>query len=470
MDENAEASVRSGDARLRVVMNGTPTQMQPSVAAEASSGEAFEPATVARRSRFISYRSYLLVLLILIHAIVLTERFALSISLQSIKRDMGLSDTLLGLMSGLAFTVFYAAMGIPIGLWADRGSRVKVVSVTMFIWGVMVALCGAVGNFVQLLLVRVGVAIGEAGGLTPSYSLISEHFGRAERPRALGLFALGAPISLLISFLAAGWLNQTYGWRTMFVVIASPGVVLAILAAATLRDPRSSKSQTSAQPLRNDTAPSVLDVVAYLGRNRTFRRMVLATSLNFFFLYALFQWQPTFFGRSFGMTSLQIGTAFGLIGSISGLLGTSLGGAIATRYAANNEAWQLRGAAVTVSITMLLCFGIYLSHVKELSFALLAGVLFGQTMINGPLSSTVQTLVPPRMRAVAMATMFFFANLIGMGLGPLIVGALSDALHPYAGAESLRYALMIACPSGLLTAASLWAASATIGRDMQNVE
>lgn len=277
-------------------MNGTPTQMQPSVAAEASSGEAFEPATVARRSRFISYRSYLLVLLILIHAIVLTERFALSISLQSIKRDMGLSDTLLGLMSGLAFTVFYAAMGIPIGLWADRGSRVKVVSVTMFIWGVMVALCGAVGNFVQLLLVRVGVAIGEAGGLTPSYSLISEHFGRAERPRALGLFALGAPISLLISFLAAGWLNQTYGWRTMFVVIASPGVVLAILAAATLRDPRSSKSQTSAQPLRNDTAPSVLDVVAYLGRNRTFRRMVLATSLNFFFLYALFQWQPTFFG------------------------------------------------------------------------------------------------------------------------------------------------------------------------------
>lgn len=291
-------------------MNGTPTQMQPSVAAEASSGEAFEPATVARRSRFISYRSYLLVLLILIHAIVLTERFALSISLQSIKRDMGLSDTLLGLMSGLAFTVFYAAMGIPIGLWADRGSRVKVVSVTMFIWGVMVALCGAVGNFVQLLLVRVGVAIGEAGGLTPSYSLISEHFGRAERPRALGLFALGAPISLLISFLAAGWLNQTYGWRTMFVVIASPGVVLAILAAATLRDPRSSKSQTSAQPLRNDTAPSVLDVVAYLGRNRTFRRMVLATSLNFFFLYALFQWQPTFFGRSFGMTSLQIRVIF----------------------------------------------------------------------------------------------------------------------------------------------------------------
>src|SRR5688500_18999239 len=184
------------------------------------------------------YKQYLLAVLLVVLASNYVDRLALGLLLQDIKVDLSLSDTQLGLLSGIAFALFYSVMGIPIARWADRGNRVLIISATASLWSVMVALCGFAGSFIQLLLIRIGIAVGEAGCIPPAHSLIADHFSRAERPRAVSIYMLGTPISIIIGYFLAGWLNELYGWRATFVILGLPGVAIAALAWLTLREPR----------------------------------------------------------------------------------------------------------------------------------------------------------------------------------------------------------------------------------------
>jgi predicted MFS family arabinose efflux permease len=407
-----------------------------------------------------AYRRYLLFVLLVILAFNLADRAALGLVLQDIKSDLRLTDTDLGFLSGIAFALFYSIMGIPLARWADRGDRLMIIAITTALWSVAVALCGVAASFLQLVLIRVVVAIGEAGCVPPAHSLIADYFTRAERPRAVAIYMLGGPLSVVIGYFIAGWLNQLYGWRTTFMLLGAPGLVLAALTWFTLREPRRTVS------VRASEQPSIREVWMTLWASLTFRHMLLAFSVIYFFGYGIMQWQPVFFIRSHGLGSAELGLWLASIYGIGGFLGTYWGGEWASRRAASNEALQLKAIAIAYSIFGAVSAGIYLSHSKYVAFGLMAMATIGGAMAIGPLFATIQTLVPERMRAISIAVIYLFANLIGLGLGPLAAGMLSDALRPLVGEESLRYALLALCPGYLWGAWHLLRASRTVRQDL----
>jgi len=410
------------------------------------------------------------------------DRLALGLVLQGIKTDLHLTDTELGVLSGIAFALFYSVMGLPIARWADRGNRVTIIALTTAVWSVMVALCGVAMSFVQLMAIRIGVGVGEAGCLPPANSLIAEYFSRAERPRATAIYLQGTNVSLILAYFVAGWLSQFYGWRVMFMLISLPGFALAVVVVLTIREPRRAKSRIdkedkcpSADPL-TDNIPSPVqsnlkDTLVILWANVTFRHLLYALSVFYFFAYGILQWQPAFFVRSFGLETGELGTWFASIYGVGGILGTYWGGALACRYAPNNERAQLRAMAVVNAVFNGAVWSlIYFTQNQYLAFALMGLSTMGGAAINGPLYATIQTLVPAHMRAVSIALILLFANLIGMGLGPLAVGVLSDVLHPLFRQESLRYALLALCPGYLWTSWHLWQASKSVIRDLEIVK
>jgi predicted MFS family arabinose efflux permease len=394
------------------------------------------------------------------------DRLALGLLLQNIKVDLHLSDTQLGFLTGIAFALFYSVMGIPIARWADRGNRVKIITITTAIWSAAVCLCALASNFVQLLLIRVGVAVGEAGCIPPAHSLIADHFTRAERPRAVAHYMLGGPLSAVIGFFVAGWLNELYGWRMTFAILGAPGLVIAALAWLTLRDPRASSAQPAAETASAAAQPSMREVFVTLWANKTFRHLLLCFSVKSFFTYGIAKWQPAFFIRTHGLETGELGTWLSVIYGLGGLIGTYCGGEWASRRAASNERLQLGVMALLYCAFAVIFAFVYLTPNHYVAFGLLAIAIVGMTMASAPLFATLQTLVPDHMRAVSIAIIYLFANLIGMGLGPLVAGILSDAFRPWAGEESLRYALLALSPAYLWGAWHLWRASKTVTRDL----
>lgn len=435
-------------------------------------GLSLKPAT---------YKNYLLVLLVLTLASNYVDRFVLGLLLQDIKVDLALSDTQLGLLSGIAFALFYSVMGIPIARWADRGNRVTIISLATATWSVAVALCGLAGNFIHLLLIRVFVGVGEAGFVPPAHSLMADYFNRAERPRAVAIFKLGTPLSLFIGYLCAGWIAELYGWRTTFMLLGLPGLMIAILTWFTMREPRTERLRHSLSAaavvdvngkssIVETETPSIREVCAALWRNVTFRHLLFAYSLVSLFGTGISKWQPAFFIRSYGMETGELGTWLAFVAGGGGLLGTYLGGVLATKHAANNERLQLQWMAMAYTGFGIVYLGIFFAPNVYSAFALMGLALVGGTLVIGPLFAMIQTIVPERMRAMSIALVYLFANLIGMGLGPLATGALSDLLRPTLGDESLRYALAALCPGYAWCGWHAWRASKTVVRDLENAQ
>jgi len=427
------------------------------------------------------YKNYLLALLLVVAAFNYVDRFALGLVLENIKADLHLSDAQLGLLTGIAYALFYAFMGIPIARWADRGNRVTIIILTTVVWSFMVALSGAATSFAQLMLIRVVVGIGEAGCVPPAYSLFGDYFNRAERPRANAVYQQAANISLIIAYFVAGWLNQLYGWRVMFVIVALPGFVIAVLTWLTIEEPRrrrplerdkkgsmpSSTREPESGPAVTASQASMKEVLKTLWGNSTFRHLLYAISLYYFLGYGTMQWQPAFLERSFGVQSGELGTWLAAVYGVSGILGTYWGGVWASRYAPNNEGLQLKAMAViNVVFNGAAWAMIYLASNLYWALGFMGLATLGGTTINGPLFSTMQTLVPAHMRAVSVALVLLFANLIGMGFGPLAAGVLSDALRPLFGQESLRYALLCMCLGFIWLSWHLWHASTTVMREL----
>lgn len=433
-------------------------------------GERCAERTPAAMSDAKTYRRYMLGLLTLLLASNVLDRIAVGIMLQDIKTDLALSDTQLGLLTGIAFAIFYALMGIPIARWADRGNRVTIISLTAVLWSVMVALCAIAGSFVQLLLIRVGVGIGEAGAIPPAQSLIADHFPRADRPRAAAIYALGGPISFFVGYFAAGWLNELYGWRTTFVIVGVPGAVLGALAWFTLREPRVQAS--AAVQLGGPASPDekLTDVFRILWRNITFRHLLIAFSLTYLFGYGLQQWLPVFFIRSHGLETGELGTWLSIVYGPGSLIGILIGGEWAARFAIGNESLQLRMTAFASAAAGAFQLAVLVPASSGAAFVLLAVVAALGSSIYGPLYATIQSVAPPRMRAMAIAVVLLFANMIGMGLGPLVAGMLSDLLARWWPEDSLRYALMIMCPGYAWCMFHLFLASRTVHRSIDEAE
>jgi MFS family permease len=325
-----------------------------------------------------------------------------------------------------------------------------------------------------LLLIRIGVAVGEAGCLPPAHSLIADYFTRAERPRAAAIYMLGSSLGVALGYFVAGWLNEFYGWRATFLNLGWPGLVLALLTWYTLKEPRRS-TQKAERPAdarvhpsaHRPTEPSLREVYRTLWTSSTFRHLLFCFSVISFFGYGIGQWQAAFFIRSFGLKTGELGTWFALIYGVGGLAGTYLGGESAARYAANNERLQLRTMAVAFGVFGLVSCLIYISSNRYWAFGTMALAVIGISGVIGPLFATIQSLVPDRMRALSIATIYLFANLIGMGLGPLATGALSDLIRPWAGEESLRYSLLALCPGYWWGAWHLWRSATTVTQELQ---
>jgi MFS transporter, Spinster family, sphingosine-1-phosphate transporter len=417
-----------------------------------------------------AYKHRLLVVLSIILASNYVDRLALGLLLQDIKTDLALTDTQLGFLSGIAFALFYAVMGIPIARWADRGNRVTIISLTAALWGIAVSLCGAATSFVQLLIIRVVIGIGEAGCKPPALSLISDYFSRAERPKAISRYMLGYPLALVVGNLAAGWLNELYGWRMTFVILGVPGVLLSVLAWFSLREPRrradscaqTALSQASTESKQQEDFKTTISA---LWLNRAFRHVLFCFSLVSFFSYGITLWLPGFFVRSHGFSTGELGTWLAAAYGVGGGLGTVLGGVLATRYAASNEGLQLKYIAVLYAVLAVLKACVYIAPDRYSAFAIFTTTVIGGAMGNGPIYAATQTLVPAQMRAMSIAVVLFFSNLLGAGFGPLVVGMLSDVLRPMVGEESLRYGLLVLCPGYLWAARHAWMAGRVVLRE-----
>jgi MFS transporter, Spinster family, sphingosine-1-phosphate transporter len=427
------------------------------------------------------YRKYLLGVLTFISMFNYVDRTALGLVLEDIKSDLHLTDSQLGLLTGIAFALFYSVMGIPIARWADRGNRVAIISLTTICWSVMVAACGYARGFLQLLMIRVGVGIGEAGCLPPAHSLIADYFSRAERPRAMGIYMQGLSFSMVVGYFVAGWLNEFYGWRNMFILLGLPGLALAALAWLSLREPRRSstrvdtagvhagKSMRGHAPVRSEDRIRLTDMFRTLWAIKSFRHLLYFWSVIYFFNYGILNWQPAFFVRSFGVDTGELGSWFAVVYGITAMLGMHLGGEWASKHAGGDERLQLRASAVANTVGGAVWTLVYFTQNKYLAYALMGVSNLVGAAVTGPVLATIQSLVPARMRAISIAIVFLFANLIGLGLGPWAAGLLSDALRPEFGDESLRYALLAMCPGFFWASWHLWLAGNSVTRDLLGV-
>jgi MFS family permease len=391
--------------------------------------------------------------------------------LQNIKVDLSLSDAQLGILSGIAFALFYSVLGIPLARLADRGNRVKIIAVSAVLCGIALALCGIVGSFTQLLFARIGVAVGEAGCIPPAHSLIAESFDRSERTRAFSIYQLGVPLSTLLATAAAGWLNELYGWRTTFILLGLPGIPLGLLAWLTLREPdRRGGAAALKRQADEPRAQSFWHVCGVLWRNVTFRNVLFGYSIGAFASLGINQWSATFFRRSYGLETGELGMWLASIWGFGGLLGVYLSGVLVSRYADCNERLQLRGVALAQAFFGVMSVGVYAAPTPHLAFIFMALGVVVVFLSQAPLFAVIQTIVPNDTRAMSIALIFLLSNLVGVGFGPLAVGIVSDALRHWAGNESLRYAILALSPGSTVAGWFFWRASKSVTRDVERTE
>ena len=393
----------------------------------------------------VATRRYALVLLTVVYAFNFIDRQLLAILQESIKADLGLSDGQLGLLAGFAFAIFYVTAGIPIARWADRSNRRNIVAGAVFLWSFMTAVSGFAQNYVQLLLARIGVGVGEAGGSPPSHSIISDIFPPEKRASAMGFYSTGVNIGILFGFLLGGWLNEFFGWRVAFIVVGIPGIFIALLVRATLAEPMRGLSENK-HTAPAEPSPSLGQTLNILWSRRSFRHMSFAAALNAFCGYSTASWTASFMIRSHSMSTGELGTWLAMISGVGGAIGVIAGGILSDKLALRDKRWYVWVPAVAGVISVPFMAAVYIADTAYM--ALILSIIPG-LLHNVYLGSTIATthgLVGLRMRALASAILFLILNIIGLGLGPLLVGMLSDFLQASEGAHSLRQAMLYLLP------------------------
>jgi predicted MFS family arabinose efflux permease len=401
-------------------------------------------------------RWYLVAILFLVSVFNLMDRQILAILIEPIKRDLALSDTSIGLLTGLAFVSFYTLASVPIARMADWYSRRNIIAAALAFWSAMTSLSGLATSFLGLALARVGIGLGEAGTAPASQSILSDSFPREERTAALSVLAVGTPVGLMVAFVAGGLLNDLIGWRLTMVAVGSVGLLLALVVVLTVNEPL----RGAADPDGVDTGYYDLGAtLKYLWSLPSLRHLTLGASLNVFAGWALLVWSPAFLIRVHGMQTAEAGTWLGLAAGVGGASGALLGGVAAQRLGRCDERWLLGVPALSSLLTLpFVLFFLWLPRTTALP--MLFGITFFGLAIVGPVMAVTQALAKIRMRALAAALVTLAFNLIGIGLGPLATGALSDGLAPALGLESIRYALQLTSGAGLVSATVYFALGA----------
>jgi MFS family permease len=408
------------------------------------------------------YKAYALALITTLYTVNLFDRGLMIILLEPIKLDLKLSDTQLGILTGFAFSIFYSTAGIPIARWADRGDRVTITSLAMAVYAMTAMACSFVVNFHQLLIARVIAGAGDAGVQPPTYALIGDYFpDPAERNRALYIWATAGPISGLISLVLAGWLNERYGWRAAFTLTGIVALALALLTRATMREPRKRMDGRDLKAL-----PTARQVIAVLWGRRSCRHLAAAMILMSLVGNGAAAWQAVFMIRYHHLGTAEAGLWMGGILGVAGLISLLIGRYVINRWFASNESGQMKLAATALVLGAAAFIAFLFAPTKEAAFlALTVQILVFAAFLVSPYA-LMQRLVPPNMVATGMTVVLFLANLIGLGLGPVILGALSDHLASNYGAQSLRWSMLSMSTIWFWAAAHFLIASTTIFVDL----
>ncbi len=408
---------------------------------------------------------YALALLFMVSFFNYMDRYMLAVLLPAIKADLQLSDTEIGFITGLAFTLFYATMGIPIARLADRYSRRNIIAIALTVWSVMTALCGLAQNFVQLAVARVMVGVGEAGASPPSHSLIADLFPVEKRARAISVYTLGAPVGILIGFLLGGWITQLYGWRAALFTVGIPGILLALVIYRKLHEPERGAADGLAQ---NAEIQPFWFTLKTLMSSPTFRHLSFATGLYTVLWLGVVQWLPSYFTRSFGLGIGEVGTWLAIILSTSQIIGMVAGGYLADRLGSGDLRWYVWVPSLAILVSTPMFALTFLTQNPTVAFLSLFLPFMIGVMQGPPTFAVAQGLADVRMRAMAAALLLLITNLIGGGIGPQAVGIMSDYLADQHHQDSLRYSLLaVSLVFGLWSSLHYFLAGKTIRREFR---
>lgn len=412
-----------------------------------------------------SNRAYVLFILVLVYTFNFIDRQIVGILAIPIKADLGLTDGQLGLMGGLAFALFYTGLGIPVAMLADRFNRTWIITTALVIWSGMTAISGLANNFWQLFAARLGVGIGEAGGVAPAYSLISDYFPPGRRARALSVYSFGIPIGSAIGIVFGGIIASLVNWRAAFFVVGLAGIALAPVFKMTVREPVRGRYDRGR---KNESAPNLRLIIRTLAAKPSFWLLATGASFSSMMGYGVFFWLPSFLVRSYGVTLLNASLFFGAVLLIGGLAGIWAGGWLGDRFGHVQRSWYARIPAFAFIASVPFYLLAILSPTLTLAFfVLLVPTALGLVWL-GPVISTIQHLVRPDMRATASAIFLFINNLIGIGLGTYAIGALSDSLAAQFGDESLRYSILAGTGFYIIAATLFFLAARWLDQDWED--
>ncbi|MEM6625955.1 MAG: MFS transporter [Pseudomonadota bacterium] len=417
-----------------------------------------------------AYANYALRLLFVVMILNFLDRQIIAVLAEPVKRDLGLSDTQVGLMSGLSFSIFYTTLGLPIAALSDRWNRRRIIAISLTIWSTMTVLCGMAGNFVQLFLARVGVGVGEAGSGPASHSLIADLFPPERRASALGFYGMSIPIGAFIAYAGGGWVVENLGWRMAFVLAGAPGLLVAVVVMLTIREPRGTTPLS--QVFKPDpTRVSLKDALAELSRKSAYWHLIASGAFVQFVAYGASSFYGSFFVRTHGMSYAEFGLKLGIMVGIVGAFASWIGGRWGDKLAQRSHGAPLYANAATMVLSVpIMIAGLNVAD-PNLAFVLFAAPTFAGTYYFGSTYAGVQKLARDETRAVAVAIYLLLASLIGLGLGPLFVGVLSDAFAgasptPADEASALRSAITVLAFFNIWGGVHFWLSGRKMADDM----
>jgi MFS family permease len=423
----------------------------------AASEQIAQPAVSSREA------NYALALIAIIYALNFADRSVFALLIDPIKRDLGLTDTALGLINGFGFVLFYSFLGLPVARWADRSDRRFILTASLVVWSAMTCFCGLARGAWQLAFTRFGVGAGEAGGVAPSHSMLSDLFSKEALPRALSIFTVGSRIGVFAGSLVAGYVNQYYGWRAAFLAVGLPGLAVAALFRFTVREPVRGAMEG---PKAAKNLLSTEQTILFLLNQRSFVFITIGGTLMGITLYGFSSWTPAFLHRIHHLSSGEIGAYQGIVTGLIGSGGVLLGGFLAERLGKRDVRWRVYVPA----LACMLCCPFYLLFLFSPSvyaaiFALCLATVCTSAYL-GPTYAAYLSVSKIRMRAFASASFLFIGNLIGLGIGSGLVGWLNDQLQPRFGDLAIRYSLVAPGVIALVGGAIFWLASRYIVADI----
>jgi len=420
-------------------------------------------AAEAARLESPAYANYVLGVLFLVYLVNFADRHLISVLIEPMKRDLGATDTQMGLLTGMAFAAFYVLFGLPVAMWADRGSRRSILALGIAVWSLLTAATGLGRSYLHVLLARIGVGVGESTAGAPVHSLISDYFPAERRATALAIYTAGAQIGAMLGIMLGGWLSDLYGWRITFLLIGAPGLALALLVRLTVAEPRRGRFDGAVT-----TRPAALgETLRFLAARPSYLCIILAIASLISASYGASSWHPTLLRRVHGMSGTEIGVWLGLVANGGAMLGGISLALLADRLGRRDKRWYLILPAVATLLSLPLTFVFPLWPDRETAIFFLAPWSFLAGSIAGPMYAMVQSVARPDMRALAAAILMFVMNLLGMGIGPTFVGMASDALTPRFGDEAIRYAVLLVAPAQLLGAGLCLLGARHLPRDIE---